>query len=338
VIAPGAGAADEAGDPPVYVEPARSYTTARALFVLLVAGFGLDLVLGGGWSHGWAWLLAVVLVVGIDVLATRAARAMRSITVTATEVRVGEHALPRARIAGLRPGAEADPTRPVLGQSVREGLPRSVPGLALQLIDGEVLLVPTRQPERLAAALGLDVDHATEHGAAAAEAAEAVEAVEVRAAEADDLALLDEIDTRAESLFRVSGLDLPDIAFPTEHLADAKAILVVGRPAVGFIWIDEVDGVAHVEELAVLPGHMRAGLGSALLAAACEWAAAGYSAITLSTYRDVAWNAPFYSRRGFVALDPDELTPELAAVREWERAAGLDDVGPRLAMRRELQT
>jgi ribosomal protein S18 acetylase RimI-like enzyme len=336
VIAPGAGAADAAGDPPVYLEPARSYTTARALFVLLVAGFGLDVALGGGWSHLWAWLLAVVLVVGIDVLATRAARAMRSITVTATEVRVGEHALPRARIAGLRPGAEADPTRPVLGQSVREGLPRSVAGLALQLVDGEVLLVPTRHPERLAAALGLDVDHATEDGAAAAAA---VEVVEVRAAEADDLALLDEIDTRAESLFRVSGLDLPDIAFPTEHLADAKAILVVGRPAVGFIWIDEVDGVAHVEELAVLPGHMRAGLGSALLAAACEWAAAaGYSAITLSTYRDVAWNAAFYARRGFVALDPDELTPELAAVREWERAAGLDDVGPRLAMRRELQT
>ncbi len=328
--APGAGAAEEVGDPPVYVEPARSYTTARALFALLVAGFALDLALGGGWWHVWAWLLAVVLVVGIDALATRAARAMRSITVTATEVRVGEHALPRDRIAGLSPGAETDPTRPVLGQSVREGLPRGVTGLALQLVGGDVLLVPTRHPERLAAALDLAVDRAPDDGE---------EAAQVRAAEPDDLALLDEIDTRAESLFRVSGLDLPDLPFPEEHLADAKAILVVGRPAVGFVWIDEVDGAAHVEELAVLPGHMCAGLGSALLAAACEWArAAGYWAITLTTYRDVAWNAPFYSRRGFVELAADELTPELAAVREWERAAGLDAVGPRVAMRRELQT
>jgi GNAT superfamily N-acetyltransferase len=330
MIAPGAGAEDEVGDPPVYIEPARSYTTARALFVLLVAGFVLDVALGGGWSHVWAWLLAVVLVVGIAVLATRAARAMRSITVTAAEVRVGEHALPRARIAGLSPGAEADPTRPVLGQSVREGLPRNVPGLALQLVGGDVLLVPTRYPEQLAAALGLAVDGGP---------GDEPEAAEIRLAEPDDLALLDEIDTRAESLFRVSGLDLPDLPFPEEHLVDAKAILVVGRPAVGFIWIDEVDGVAHVEELAVLPGHMRAGLGSALLAAACEWAhAAGYPAITLTTYRDVAWNAPFYSRRGFVTLAADDLTPELAAVREWERAAGLDDVGSRVAMRRELQT
>jgi GNAT superfamily N-acetyltransferase len=328
VSTPGAAAADEVGERAVYVEPARSYTTARALFVLIVAGFLLDVALGGGLSHLWAWLLAVVLVVGIDALSTHAARTMRSITVTTTEVRVGEHALPRALIVGLRPGAEADLTRPVLGQRVREGLPRSVPGLALQLVDDDVILVPTRYPERLAAALDLAVD-----GAAGAQP----QAAEVRAAEPDDLPLLDEIDTRAESLFRVSGLDLPDLPFAAEHLADAKAILVVGRPAVGFIWIDEVGGVAHVEELAVLPGHMRAGLGSALLDAACEWArAAGYAAITLTTYADVPWNGPFYARRGFVAIDPDALSPQLAALRQGERAAGLDDVGPRVAMRREL--
>jgi hypothetical protein len=76
-----------------------------------------------------------------------------------------------------------------------------------------------------------------------------------------------------------------------------------------------------------------------LLAAACEWAhVAGYSAITLTTYRDVAWNAPFYSRRGFVELAADDLAPELAAIRERERAAGLDEVGPRVAMRRKLAT
>ena len=135
----------------------------------------------------------------------------------------------------------------------------------------------------------------------------------------------------------MSGLDLPDIAFPTEHLPDAKAILVVDRPAVGFAWVDEVDGMAHIEEIAVLPGRMRAGLGSALLEAACEWAReAGYPAITLTTYADIAWNGPFYARRGFAPLAADDLTPELAAIREWEGSTGLDDVGPRVAMRREL--
>ena len=113
------GAGDVSALPAVYFEPARSYVTARALFVLLLAGFLTDLALGGGLLHLWAWLIAVVLVVGIDVLATRAARALRSITVTSDEVRVGEHSLPRASIAGVSAGAETDPTLPVLGQTVR---------------------------------------------------------------------------------------------------------------------------------------------------------------------------------------------------------------------------
>ena len=63
-----------------------------------------------------------------------------------------------------------------------------------------------------------------------------------------------------------------------------------------------------------------------LLDAACAWARDnGYRAITLTTYADVAWNAPFYSARGFVELT--ELTPELVEIRDWERDVGLDDVG-----------
>jgi GNAT superfamily N-acetyltransferase len=318
-----------ATDPPVYVEAARTYTTTWALFALLLLGFVADLVLGGGVVHLWAWLLAVVLVVGIDALSVHAARTMRSITVTAAEVRVGDSGLPRAMIVGAHAGAVVDPTVRVLGQRLREGLPRGVPGLALELLGGDTVAVPTRRPDRLAAAL--DVAHD-----AAAEAA-ATEPVAVRLAEPDDLVLLPEIDERAEALFRVAGLDLPDLPFPADHLADTEAIFVVGRPAVGFLWIDEVDGLAHVGEVAVLPNRMRAGLGSALLDAACAWArGAGYPAITLTTYADVAWNGPFYARRGFVALDPGALTPELAALRDGERAAGLDDVGPRVAMRREL--
>jgi GNAT superfamily N-acetyltransferase len=313
-----------AADPPVYVEAARTYTTSWALFGLLVIGFVADLVLGGGRAHLWAWLLAVVLVVGIDALAVHAARTMRSITVTAAEVRVGEAALPRAMIVGVRTGM-VDPTVRVLGQRVPEGLPRGVPGLALDLVGGDVLAVPTRHPDRLADALGVVAEPA------------ATEDLAVRPAEPADLALLPEIDTRAEAVFRVAGLELPELPFPAEALDQTKAVFVVGRPAVGFVWIDEVDGLAHVGELAVLPSRMRAGLGSALLEAACRWARdAGYPAITLTTYAEVPWNRPFYARRGFVVLDDATLGPELAAFRDEERAAGLDTVGPRVAMRREL--
>ena len=85
----------------------------------------------------------------------------------------------------------------------------------------------------------------------------------------------------------------------------------------------------------MLPSHMRQGLGSTLLEAACDWArSAGYPAITVTTFAEVAWNMPFYAARGFAELTT--LTPELAELRDWERDVGLDEVGRRVAMRREL--
>ena len=83
----------------------------------------------------------------------------------------------------------------------------------------------------------------------------------VRPAEPADLEQLPEIDSRAETLFRVAGMDLPEIPFPVDALHESKAVFVAGRPPVGFVQVDEVDGIAHVQELAVLPSHMRQGLG-----------------------------------------------------------------------------
>jgi GNAT superfamily N-acetyltransferase len=158
---------------------------------------------------------------------------------------------------------------------------------------------------------------------------------EVRRALPADLEHLPAIDLRAESLFRVAGMDLPDLPFPLDALHESRAVFVAGNPPVGFVQVDEIDGNAHVQELAVLPSHMRQGLGSALLDAACEWArTTGYAAITLTTYAEVAWNAPFYEARGFVELT--DLTPELVEIRDWERDVGLDAIGRRIAMRRDL--
>ncbi|MEP7178318.1 MAG: GNAT family N-acetyltransferase [Pseudonocardiales bacterium] len=300
----------------VYFEPAQTYRSAWALLAALAAGFVADLAIGHGARHVWAWLVAFVLVVGVDVVVTRAARSMRSITVTRTELRVGENAVSRDTITGV--AEHVDPALPVFGLSVGQALPRATPGLAVQLADGAVLVLPTRHPDRLAAALQVRPEVSA-----------------VRPAEADDLIMLPEIDRRAESLFRVAGYELPEITFPVDALPDALAVFVVGRPAVGFVWLSEVDGLAHVEELAVIPGRMRHGLGSALLTAAGEWAAAaGFPAITLITFADVEWNAPFYAARGFTVVS--DVTPGLATLREREREVGLDAVGNRVVMRRDL--
>jgi GNAT superfamily N-acetyltransferase len=157
----------------------------------------------------------------------------------------------------------------------------------------------------------------------------------VSAAARSELAALAEIDDRAEAIFRAAGYRLPDIAFDVEVLRRAKAVFVAGRPPVGFVQVDELDGLAHVSELAVLPRWMGQGIGTALVERACSWAAAnGYPAITLTTYADVPWNAPFYANRGFV--ESTDLGPGLAAVRARERELGLDDVGRRVVMRRAL--
>jgi GNAT superfamily N-acetyltransferase len=166
-------------------------------------------------------------------------------------------------------------------------------------------------------------------------AAGAGELPAIRPAEAADLLRLAEIDAAAETLFRRAGMHLPDLPVSDADRPDARAVFVAGRPPVGYARIVEVDGLAHLDELAVAPDCMRQGIGGALVETACRWAAThGYRAITLTTYADVPWNAPFYRARGFVELVG--LTPELAQTRDWERAAGLDELGRRIAMRREL--
>lgn len=320
MTAPPSGARPgETAPAPVYVEPARSYLPSIMLFLALVVGLLIDVLAGGALVHIWGWLIAIVVVVGFSAFTTHTARRLRSILVTADDVRVGEAALSRALIVGVDP--DVSPTARVLGQPLHGGLPRGTRGLSLMLRDDTVVVIPTRYPDRMAATLHL----APTPGVTAV----------IRPAEPRDIAELEEIDRRAETLFRVSGLDLPKIPFPVDALHEAKAIFVAGRPAVGFVRVDEVDGLAHIEALAVIPGGMRRGIGTALLEAACAWAReAGYAAMTLVAYADVPWNAPFFTQRGFEVVQTSE--PEISELRDWERAVGLDAVGRRVVMRRDL--
>jgi hypothetical protein len=65
--------------------------------------------------------------------------------------------------------------------------------------------------------------------------------------------------------------------------------------------------------------------------------AEGRPALTLTTFRDVPWNAPYYERLGFAVVEPAEQGPELAALVAHE-AATIPGEAPRVAMRRPLST
>ena len=65
--------------------------------------------------------------------------------------------------------------------------------------------------------------------------------------------------------------------------------------------------------------------------------ARGYPAATLSTFRDVPWNGPFYRNHGFRDLQRAEWTPGMPAIRDQEARHGLR-VQARVFMRRELSS
>jgi GNAT superfamily N-acetyltransferase len=105
---------------------------------------------------------------------------------------------------------------------------------------------------------------------------------------------------------------------------------------VGYIVSDVVDGCAHIEQVSVAPACARRGIGAALINHLEAGAAAeNRPALTLTTFRDVPWNAPYYARLGFAVLRPAEQGPELRARVELEANAIPSDAA-RVAMRRPI--
>ncbi len=154
----------------------------------------------------------------------------------------------------------------------------------------------------------------------------------IRQARSDEFADLRAIELEADQLFNSVGIGPFTNDESEDHFSRAVLVLVVGDPAVGFVCIELVYGIPHIWQLAVLPEHGRQGYGRALMEAASDWARSErFDAITLTTFRDVPWNGPFYEKLGFTTMDT--LTPELSDIREHERVIGDDDFGPRMAMR-----
>jgi GNAT superfamily N-acetyltransferase len=147
-----------------------------------------------------------------------------------------------------------------------------------------------------------------------------------------DIPLLEPIERSAAEIFR--GTDRAWVADdePTsadEHLTAIAAglhwlALADGEPA-GFLLAERFGEAVHITEIAVAASHQRHGLGGKLIAAVEQRARGiGARALTLTTYRDLPWNAPFYRRLGFAELSADSLPAHLAAKLRSEVLAGHD--------------
>lgn len=162
----------------------------------------------------------------------------------------------------------------------------------------------------------------------------------IRLAGVHDAPFLPQVEQSAGALFR----SIPDLAWVAdEPIGSAEDFL----PAIAArtVWIAEDDEagvvgelraeiigeVLHIVELAVAKDFQRRGLGRALLDFAIDAARArGLRAITLTTFRHVAWNAPFYARYGFIVLREAEIDMWLRQMLLAEEARGLRN---RCAMR-----
>ena len=165
---------------------------------------------------------------------------------------------------------------------------------------------------------------------------------EVRAARPEDLPALAAVERAALDLFAEAGLpelaDGPVLERAEVERYHAEGFVAVAEHArngiVGFVVARPLGGCAHIQEMDVHPNHGRLGLGRRLLDMALAWArGAGYRQVTLTTYRDVAWNKPFYQRRGFTEVPRGALNRTLRGVLLLEVSHG-HPVWRRALMRR----
>ncbi|MBW5423582.1 GNAT family N-acetyltransferase [Streptomyces sp. BG9H] len=166
----------------------------------------------------------------------------------------------------------------------------------------------------------------------------------IRPATAAELPALQHIERAAGEAFRVLGMDaIADDEPPTT--AELERFRRAGRAwvatddddaPVAYVLSEPIKPTEHIEQITVHPRAARRRVGRALIDHLAERARAeGRTALTLTTFADVPWNAPYYARIGFRPLADAELTPALREIRAHEAELGLDR-WPRLCMRRAL--
>jgi len=169
--------------------------------------------------------------------------------------------------------------------------------------------------------------------------------IRVRRATDEDCPHLPEIERSSGELFRHEpGLEW--IADDTVQSVEQHRALL----ATGLALVAEVDGFGltaflngepaadalHIWQIAVHHDQQRRGLGRTLINSAQDYAAdRGINALTLTTFRDIAWNEPFYRKLGFVTLEEAELSPRLRAILTAEGRAGMP-LARRCAMRKPV--
>jgi predicted N-acetyltransferase YhbS len=110
-------------------------------------------------------------------------------------------------------------------------------------------------------------------------------------------------------------------------------VTTTGRP-VGFAIAAAESNTTFLQEMDVHPDHQNKGLGRRLVQSVITWARTlDHSSITLTTFENVPWNAPYYARLGFQIIAENQLSQALREHLDAERRQGLQY---RVAMEKTL--
>ena len=154
----------------------------------------------------------------------------------------------------------------------------------------------------------------------------------LRLARLDDADAMPPIERAAASLFS-SDPELAEMAFEETWAPESlRRLIRKGHCLISHV-ADEPAGVLvcepfrrelHIWEMDVDPRFQRRGIGAGLVRACLIDARnSGFHAVTLTTFRDLEWNAPFYARLGFDEVTALDAHPRLAGELAVEADRGL---------------
>jgi ribosomal protein S18 acetylase RimI-like enzyme len=167
----------------------------------------------------------------------------------------------------------------------------------------------------------------------------------IRLAQDQDATFLPDLEQSAGEAFRtipalawIADEDNLSVERYRELIAQGTSWVAVDAQdqPIGFLSAEILTDALHIWELAVRLDQQRSGHGRALIGKAIEVAQArGLAAVTLTTFRGVAWNEILYQRLGFQTLTPMEAGERLHGILLGEAERGLPP-DQRCAMRLAL--
>ncbi|MCO5214803.1 MAG: GNAT family N-acetyltransferase [Thermomicrobiales bacterium] len=165
--------------------------------------------------------------------------------------------------------------------------------------------------------------------------------IRFRLASLDDVPQIAPIERAASELFRGTEMSsiaddppIPDLVLE-QAVAEQRLWVATEYGTVrAYLLANVLPESLHIEQVTVHPDAARRGIGAMLIESVSnDSRAATLGKLTLTTFSDVPWNAPYYERLGFVEVAESEWPAGVAEIVQTERNQGLWS-WPRVVMAR----